>query len=306
MGVSRFNSEKREANPCRRMGKLMKKDLFSLIEERQPRLSKGHKLIANYILSHYDKAAFMTAQKLGKTVGVSESTVVRFASELGYDGYPALQRALQDLMRNRLTAVQRIEVTSDRMNRDDVLERVLNLDIDKIRRTLEETSKEAFNSAVDKIIACNTIYILGARSAAPLASFLNYYFTLIFPRVKLIRNTTTSEMFEQIMHMDEKDVIIGISFPRYSRQTVKALQYASNKGASVIAITDSAESPLAQYADNLLLASSDMASFVDSLVAPLSLINALIAAVSISNVDKVSKSFERLERIWEEYDVYQP
>ena len=247
----------------------------------------------------------MTAQKLGAETGVSESTVVRFAAELGYDGYPALQRALQDLMRNKLTAVQRIEVTLDRMNRDEVLERVLALDIDKIRRTLEVTSREDFNRAVDRIVASNTIYILGARSSAPLASFLNYYFTLIFPRVKLIRNTTTSEMFEQIMHMDERDVIIGISFPRYSRQTVKALQYAHNKGADVIAITDSSASPLAQYADELLLAKSDMASFVDSLVAPLSLINALIAAVSIIDRDKVSKSFERLEQIWEEYDVYE-
>lgn len=283
----------------------MEKDLFSLIEERLPKLSKGHKLIANYILSHYDKAAFMTAQKLGVKVGVSESTVVRFASELGYDGYPALQRALQDLMRNKLTAVQRMEVTSDIMSRDDVLERVLTLDIEKIRKTLEVTSKEDFNNAVDKIISSNTIYILGSRSAAPLASFLNYYFTLIFPRVKLVRNTTTSEIFEQIMHMDERDVIIGISFPRYSRQTVKALQYASNKGAHVVALTDSAASPLAQYADDLLLARSDMASFVDSLVAPLSLVNALIVAVSISNGEQIRKSFERLERIWEEYDVYE-
>lgn len=283
----------------------MEKDLFFRIEQQKAKMSKGHKLIANYILSHYDKAAFMTAQKLGKTVGVSESTVVRFASELDFEGYPALQRALQDLMRNKLTAVQRIEVTSDHMTREDVLERVLTLDIEKIRKTLEETSKDDFNKAVDKIINCNTIYIIGARSAAPLASFLNYYFTMIFPHVKLIRNTTTSELFEQIMHIDEKDVIIGISFPRYSKQTAKMLEYASNSGANVIAITDSVDSPLAQYADNLLLARSDMASFVDSLVAPLSLVNALIAAVSISNVDKVSKSFERLERIWEQYDVYE-
>lgn len=247
----------------------------------------------------------MTAQKLGKTVGVSESTVVRFASELDFDGYPALQRSLQDLMRNKLTAVQRIEVTSDHMTREDVLERVLTLDIEKIRKTLEETSKDDFNNAVDKIIGCDTIYIIGARSAAPLASFLNYYFTMIFPHVKLIRNTTTSELLEQIMHINENDVIIGISFPRYSKQTAKMLEYASNSGANVIAITDSVDSPLAQYADNLLLARSDMASFVDSLVAPLSLVNALIAAVSISNVDKVSKSFERLESIWEKYDVYE-
>lgn len=283
----------------------MERDLFVKIEQQMTKMSKGHKLIANYILSHYDKAAFMTAQKLGKSVGVSESTVVRFASELGFDGYPALQRALQDLMRNKLTAVQRIEVTSDHMTRDNVLDRVLSLDIERIRKTLDTTSKEDFNRAVEKIINCNAIYIIGARSAAPLASFLNYYFTMIFPNVRLIRNTTTSEIFEQVMHIGKGDVIIGISFPRYSKHTAKILEYANNNGANVIAITDSVDSPLAQYADNLLLAKSDMASFVDSLVAPLSLINALIAAVSISDVDKISKSFERLEQIWEQYDVYE-
>lgn len=282
----------------------MEKDLFSLINEKLPDLSKGQKLIADFILSQYEKAAFMTAQKLGKTVGVSESTVVRFASELGYDGYPALQRGLQDLMRNKLTAVQRIEVTSGQMSNDDVLERVLNLDIDRIRRTLEETSKEDFNSAVDKIVSCNTIYIMGTRSAASIASFMNYYLSLIFPHVKLVQSTTTSELFEKIMRIDEKDVMIGISFPRYSKQTMRALKYAKNNGANVIAITDSKNSPLAKYADNLLLARSDMASFVDSLVAPLSLINALIVAVSIRNVDRVTQTFEKLEKVWEEYDVY--
>lgn len=282
----------------------MEKDLFSLINEKLDGLSKGQKLIAEFILSQYEKAAFMTAQKLGKTVGVSESTVVRFASELGYDGYPALQRGLQDLMRNKLTAVQRIEVTSGQMSNDDVLERVLNLDIDRIRRTLEETSKEDFNSAVDKIVSCNTIYIMGTRSAASIASFMNYYLSLIFPHVKLVQSTTTSELFEKIMRIDEKDVMIGISFPRYSKQTMRALKYAKNNGANVIAITDSKNSPLAKYADNLLLARSDMASFVDSLVAPLSLINALIVAVSIRNVDRVTQTFEKLEKVWEEYDVY--
>lgn len=283
----------------------MEKDLFMLINERLPKLSKGHKLIANFILSHYDKAAFMTAQKLGITVGVSESTVVRFATELGYDGYPALQRALQGLMRNKLTAVQRIEVMNDRLTRDDVLERVLTLDIEKIRRTLEETSTEDFNRAVDMITSCNTIYILAARSTAPLASFMSYYFNLIFPKVRLVHNSSTSEMFEQIMHIDENDVLIGISFPRYSKQTVKGLQFAKSKGTHVIALTDSISSPLAQFADTLLLAHSDMASFVDSLVAPLSLINALIVAVSITDIDRVSKNFESLEQIWEEYDVYE-
>ncbi len=283
----------------------MEKDLFTLINEKMPKLSKGHKLIANYILSHYDKAAFMTAQKLGLAVEVSESTVVRFATELGYDGYPSLQRALQGLMRNKLTAVQRIEVMNDRLSREGVLERVLSLDIDKIRRTLEETSLEDFDRAVDMITACDTIYIVAARSTAPLASFLNYYFTLMFPKVKLVHNSSTSEMFEQIMHIGGNDVMIGISFPRYSRQTVKALDFAKSKGAHVIALTDSRSSPLAQYADTLLLANSDMASFVDSLVAPLSLINALIVAVSITDIDRVSKSFEKLEQIWEEYDVYE-
>ena len=226
----------------------MEKDLFTLINEKLSGLSKGHKLIANYILSHYDKAAFMTAQKLGKTVGVSESTVVRFASELGYDGYPALQKGLQELMRNKLTTVQ--------------------------------------------------------RSAASIASFLAYYLGLIFPHVKLVQSTTTSELFEKIMRIDEKDAMIGISFPRYSKQTVKALKYAKSNGANVIAITDSKASPIAKYADSLLLARSDMASFVDSLVAPLSLINALIVAVSIRNIDRVSQTFERLEKVWAEYDVY--
>jgi len=282
----------------------LEKDLFSLIDERLPSLSKGHKLIANYILSHYDKAAFMTAQKLGKTVGVSESTVVRFASELGYDGYPALQRGLQDLMRNKLTAVQRIKVSSEQMNSDDVLETVLNLDIERIHTTLEEISKDDFHRAVDMIVSCDTIYIMGTRSSAAIASFINYYLSLIFPHVKLVQSTTTSELFEKIMRIDSKDVMIGVSFPRYSKQTLKALKYAHNAGAKVISITDSTSSPLAKYADALLLARSDMASFVDSLVAPLSLVNALLVAVSIRNIGRVTQTFEKLEKIWTDYDVY--
>ena len=282
----------------------MNKDLFSLINEKLSSFSKGHKLIANYMIAHYDKAAFMTAQKLGKTVGVSESTVVRFATMLGYDGYPALQKALQEMMRSRLTAVQRIEVTSDQMSGEDVLERVLSQDIERIRRTLEETSKEDFGKAVDLITSANTIYIAGTRSSASIAAFLSYYLSLIFPRVKLVPSTTTSELFEKIMHIDGRDIMIGFSFPRYSKQTVKALDFAKHNGAKVVAITDSASSPIAKYADSLLLAKSDMASFVDSLVAPLSLVNALVVAVSIKNRDKVSQTFERLEQVWDEYDVY--
>ncbi|MBQ6633858.1 MAG: MurR/RpiR family transcriptional regulator [Ruminococcus sp.] len=281
------------------------KDLFTLINERMHSLSKGHKLIANYILSHYDKAAFMTAQKLGRTVGVSESTTVRFAAELGFEGYPELQKALKDLVRNKLTSVQRMEATSEVIDSDNVLERVLSLDIERIRRTMEETSVEDFNSAVDKIVSADTIYIVGTRSAASIASFLSYYLGLLFPRVKLVVSATSSELFERIMRIDEKDAMIGISFPRYSKQTVQALRYAKDNGAKVIAITDSQNAPIARYADSLLIARSDMASFVDSLVAPLSLINALIVAASTRNLDASYETFERLEKVWEEYDVYE-
>lgn len=283
----------------------MKSDLFQVIYDKIPKLSKGHKLIANYILEHYDKAAFMTASKLGKTVNVSESTVVRFATELGFDGYPSLQKALSELMRNKLTAVQRIEVTSDRISEDDVLQKVLNSDVDKIRRTLEETSKEDFKNAVDRIISAKRIYIIGSRSSAALASFLAYYFNLIFPDVKLVQTASRSELFEQIMRIGEGDVIIGISFPRYSKQTVTAFQYAKANNAGLVAVTDSLSSPLVRYADDVLLARSDMVSFVDSLVAPLSIINALIVGVSIRNRDAVSANLERLESIWEEYEVYE-
>ncbi len=282
----------------------MEKDLFAEIKRSLPSMSKGHKLIANYILDHYDKAAFMTAAKLGQTVGVSESTVVRLASELGFEGYPALQRAIQDVMRNKLTSVQRIDVTSNQIGDSDIMEKVLTMDIEKIRKTLEESSKEDFNQCVDKIMNSRTIYIIGARSAAALASFLKYYFNLIFPNVKLVTASTSSEMFEQIMRIDSDDVIIGISFPRYSNQTVTALKYAKANGAKVIAVTDSPLSPLVQYADNVLMARSDMASFVDSLVAPLSLINALIVAVSMRARDRVADTFNKLETIWEEYRVY--
>ena len=283
----------------------MQQDLFNKINHDLPTFSKGHKRIANYILNHYDKAAYMTAAKLGVTAGVSESTVVRFATELGYDGYPSLQKALQEMMRNKLTSVQRIEVTSDQIGENDVFDKVLTSDIQKIRTTLEESSREDFNNAVDTIIAAKRIYIIGARSAAPLARFIAYYFNLMFENARFVNAASTSEMFEQIMRINEDDVLIGISFPRYSTQTVKAFQYASESGAKVIAITDSKASPLAENASHLLLARSDMASFVDSLVAPLSLINALIVAIGIKKRDVVSRNFEMLEDIWDKYEVYE-
>lgn len=283
----------------------MNKNLLTTIENDISKFSKGQKLIANYIINHYDKAAFLTASKLGATVGVSESTVVRFATEIGFEGYPELQRALQEMIRNRLTAVQRIEVLNSQIGTGDVLEKVMSQDIDKIRNTLEQTSKDDFKKAVDIITNAKTIYIIGVRSSAALANFLGFYFNLLFPNVKLVSTNSVSEMFENILRISQNDVIIGISFPRYSKRTVNALNYAKNQGAKVISITDSDTSPLAPYSDCLLLARSEMASFVDSLVAPLSLINALIVAIGLSKQEEVSALFAKLENIWDEYNVYE-
>ena len=283
----------------------MSRDLIHSITQQMPGFSKGQKLIAQYILAHYDKAAFMTAAKLGMTVGVSESTVVRFASELGFEGYPQLQRALQELIRNRLTSVQRMEVTSDQLGEGNILHKVLNLDIEKIRRTMEKASVEDFEQAVDTIVNAKNIYILGVRSASVLADFISFYFRFMFDNLVSVDTTSTSEMFEQIMRIKEGDVFIGITFPRYSKRTVNAANFAKQNGAKVIAITDSNISPIAETADHLLLARSDMASFVDSLVAPLSVINALIVAVGIRKKDEISSTYERLEQIWDEYNVYE-
>ena len=270
-----------------------------------PHFSKGQKSIAKYIPEYYDKAAFMTAAKLGQTVGVSESTVVRFATELGYEGYPQLQKALQEMIRGRLTSVQRMEISSSRIDENNILRSVLHMDIDKIRRTLEETSKDSFNQAVQALLETKTIYILGARSSASLASFLGFYFRLIFPNVVVINTSGESETFEQMLWLDKEDLLIDISFPRYSKRAVKAMNYAVDRGARVIAITDSNSSPIAKNSTYVLLAKSEMASFVDSLVAPLSLINALIIAVAYKKQLEVAETFERLEGIWDEYQVYE-
>lgn len=283
----------------------MNKDLLSQIQSLYPTFSKGQKNIARFIIDHYEKAAFMTASKLGSIVGVSESTVVRFASELGFEGYPELQKSLQELIRSKLTSVQRIEVSTDRLGERDILEKVLNSDIEKIKKTIAELSREDFNGAVNAIVSASKIYILGVRSASALASFLGLYFNYIFDHVVLINTTSGSEVFEQIMRVNENDVVIGISFPRYSTRTVKALKFASDRGAKVIAITDSEISPIYRYATYKLIAKSDMASFVDSLVAPLSLINALIVAVGIKCKNQVYNTFGALERIWDEYGVYE-
>lgn len=280
-------------------------DLITKIQSELPGFSKGQKQIARFILEHYDKAAFMTASRLGVTVGVSESTVVRFATELGYDGYPHLQRALQEMIRNKLTSVQRMEVAGDRMGGRDVLQTVLHADTDMIRVTLDEIDHDAFQGAVDALMGAKRIYILGVRSSSALASFLGFYFNLLFENVTLVHTNSVSEIFEQVLRVGPGDVLFGISFPRYSKRTLSAMKYARDRGARVIALTDSQLSPLARVADHVLLARSDMASFVDSLVAPLSVINALIVAVGMSRRDEIEHTFNKLERIWEEYDVYE-
>lgn len=280
-------------------------DLITKIQSELPGFSKGQKQIARFILEHYDKAAFMTASRLGVTVGVSESTVVRFATELGYDGYPHLQRALQEMIRNKLTSVQRMEVAGDRMGGRDVLQTVLHADTDMIRVTLDEIDRDAFQGAVDALMGAKRVYILGVRSSSALASFLGFYFNLLFENVTLVHTNSVSEIFEQVLRVGPGDVLFGISFPRYSKRTLSAMKYARDRGARVIALTDSQLSPLARVADHVLLARSDMASFVDSLVAPLSVINALIVAVGMSRRDEIEHTFNKLERIWEEYDVYE-
>lgn len=283
----------------------MNNQLTARIQAKMPQFSKGQKLIAKYIEEHYDKVAFMTASKLGATVGVSESTVVRFATEIGYAGYPQLQRAMQEMIRSKLTSVQRLEITAENVELPNMLDAVFNQDIDIIRRTMEETSHESFYKAVDAIVSSRKVYILGARSSLALATFLSYYFNLIFENVKLVNLTSEAEIFEQMIHVGENDAVIGISFPRYSRKAVKAMHFASDRGANVIAITDSMLSPLAEPAEFVLVARSDMASFVDSLAAPLSLINALIVTTAIKKKDEVVDSFNKLENIWDEYGVYE-
>jgi len=279
-------------------------DILKKMEDKYSSFSKGQKLIADYIFEHYDRAAFMTAAKLGEETGVSESTVVRFAAEMGYDGYPAFQKELREVIKSRLTTVQRLEVSSKQIDSESVLKSVLQADMNKIRLTMEEADPDNFNKIVEEILNAHRIYILGVRSSAPLASFLGFYFNLIFENVRLVHTTSVSEMFEQIVNAREGDVVIGISFPRYSKRTSKAMEFAKSQGATVIAITDNQNSPVAKCADYSLFARSDMASFVDSLVAPLSIINALIVAIGLKRKDTLYKTLSRLEKIWDEYQVY--
>lgn len=279
-------------------------DLVKNINDKYNSLSKGQKLLANYILNNYDKAVYLTAAKMGKIVGVSESTVVRFATILGYDGYPKLQRALEEMAKNKLNSVQRMEVTFDRINKDNILKYVLHSDAEKIRLTAEEIDEEAFKNAIEMLLHAKKIYIIGIRSSAPLASFLSYYLGLIFEHVVMIHSNSTSELFEQLYRISEEDVLVGISFPRYSRSTLKAMEFASNRNAKLISITDSYASPMTKYCDCNLLARCDMASIADSIVAPLSIINAIIVGVCQQKQEEVVSTFASLEEIWNEYQVY--
>lgn len=278
--------------------------LLDRVNEAYSGLSKRQKLIAEYIMKHHDKAAYMTASRLGETVGVSESTVVRFAVEIGYEGYPELQRAMQEMIRDKLTSVQRIDVASDRLDTGDILTSVMNQDIKLIKKTIEENNSESFAKAVDYILNAHKIYIFAVKSSFALARFLGYYLELIFGNVKIIETTSKSEMYEQLMRTGENDVMIGISFPRYSSTTLEAMQFAAQQKAKVIAITDSMTSPVTKISNCTLVAKSDMASVVDSLVAPLSLINALIVATVVEKRDEVTQTFRQLENIWDRYGIY--
>lgn len=280
-----------------------KRDLIKLIQLNFTQLSKGQRLIAEYIISHYDKAAFMTASKLGDMVGVSESTVVRFANALGFSGYPSLQKSLQELIKNKLTTVQRLGM-EDYTNKQDFIKKVLRADIDNMRSTLDNLEDETFYEAIDKICKAKRVYVLGLRSSTALAGYLGFYLSLILDNVKVV-SFGMSDIFEQLLRVSDEDVVIGISYPRYSKKTLDALEYVKKQGSKIVGISDSKLSPIASISDYTLVAKSNMVSFVDSLVAPMSLINALVIAIGIKNKNEVTSYFTKLESIWDEYNIYE-
>ncbi|MGX4599865.1 MurR/RpiR family transcriptional regulator [Faecalimicrobium sp. JNUCC 81] len=280
------------------------KQLISSIQSQYPRFSKGQKLIAKYILANYDKVAFMTACKLGDTVGVSESTVVRFANTLGYSGYPKLQAALQELIKNKLTTVQRVEMAKEYNDDSVILNKVLKSDIDNIRTTLEEIDKKAFEESSTQLLKAKKIYILGMRTSFAIAQYLGFYLNIILDNVQIIR-MDMGDAFEQVVRVGEGDVVLAISFPRYSKKSYQIVNYAKEKGAHIISLTDSLFAPVASLADNTLLVKSNMASFVDSLVPALSVANALIISVGMKEKEDIKECFDDLEKIWERYSVYE-
>ncbi len=279
-------------------------DLLKKMEESYKTFSKGQKRIANYVCENYDKAVNLTAAKLGSIVGVSESTVVRFATELGFKGYPQFQKALEEIVKNRLNSIQRMALTNDRVEQGHIADSILRGDYENIKKTLDELNKEEFNSGVDAICRARRIYVVGGRSSEVLARFFYYYLNYIFENVKIVSTNSLAESMEDVHRISGQDVIIGISFPRYSMDTVRVMEFCRRRGAVGIALTDSAASPMVEYARYNLFAESNMASIADSLVAPMSVINALITALSLKNKEKVTETMRTLENIWEEYGVY--
>jgi DNA-binding MurR/RpiR family transcriptional regulator len=280
------------------------KSILHTIEGNLGDFSKGQKRIAGYILENYDKAAFMTASKLGKLVGVSESTVVRFATVLGYDGYPSMQRALQEMIRSRLTSTQRIQQAGELLDQDDMLGAVLDTDIENLREMEAHADRDAFNDAVERIQKARNIYILGVRSSSFVAGYLNFYMHLLFENVTLVQSNAAGEILEQLFRIGPGDVLIAISFPRYSKVTINTVKFARDRGATIVAMTDNDLSPIYQMSDAALLAPCEMISFVDSMAAPVSVINALLLALANRVGADVSATFEELEDIWNEYSVF--
>lgn len=278
--------------------------VLNRIREQYDKMSKSHKVIAAYILEHYEQAVFMTAAKLGEVLGISESTVVRFASGIGYDGYPKFQKALEECVKSKLSSVQKMDAKYGSSSQSEILTSVLTADIEKLQDTIQNLDATAFETAVSTILEADTIYIMGLRSNEPLAAFLHFYLNMIRGNVRLINTTSVSETFEQMMHINNKDCFIGISFPRYSMRTLKAMEFANDRNAKVIAITDSIHSPMNLYSSCNLLARSDMVSIVDSLVAPLSVINALVVALCLKCPQEVKRNLEMLEETWNNYQVY--
>jgi len=280
-------------------------NIIARIQEKMKKCSKGQRAIGQFIIEQYDKAAFMTAARLAKIVGISESTVVRFASELGYDGYPGFQKALQEIVRLKITGYQRMEIAIDKIGHDDILSNVLHADMDRIKRTSENINIKDFELAVDMILSAKHVYVLGFGSSSLLADFLASYMTMFSDNLKVITTSDTSGIFEQLLKLKPGDVVIGMSFPRYSKRIIQAMHFAKDNAAKVITLTDSQTSPVTKYADISLVACSDMTSFVDSLVAPLSVINALVVAIAMRKKDEVYSTLEKLEKIWDEYEVYE-
>lgn len=279
-------------------------DVLTRIRERMDGMSKGHRAIAGYILEHYDQAVFMTAARIGERLGISESTVVRFATALGYSGYPRFQKALEDCIKGQLGRIQRMDAKYGRSNQSEILTSVMTADMEKLQHTIDNLDPQAFDTAVETILGAETVYVMGLRSNEPLAGFLQFYLNMIRSNVVLLNTTSVSETFEQMIHISERDCFIGISFPRYSMRTLKAMEFANDRNAKVIALTDSANSPMNLYSSCNLLARSDMVSIVDSLVAPLSVINALVVAICLKRPQEVKRNLRMLEETWSNYQVY--